>query len=138
MYILGINVYHADASAVLIRDGQLIAALEEERFRRVKHFAGFPEMAIRRCLEIAGITGREVDIIAISLDSKAHILKKAAFVIGHRPGRHMLSNRLDHLRKVHDVRIPLAEALALDVDSLPQIQHMPSRTVSDNECRFLE
>ena len=40
MYILGINVYHADASAVLIRDGQLIAALEEERFRRVKHFAG--------------------------------------------------------------------------------------------------
>ena len=124
MYILGINVFHADASAVLIRDGQLIAALEEERFRRVKHFAGFPQMAIRRCLEIAGITGQEIDIIAISRNPKAHLLKKAAFVIGHRPGRHMLGNRLDHLRRVHDLRIPLAEALALGIDALPQIHHV--------------
>src|SRR5213596_2221845 len=76
MYILGINVYHPDVSAVLIRDGQLIAALEEERFRRVKHFAGFPAMAIRRCLEIGGIEGKNIDAIAISRNPRAHLLWK--------------------------------------------------------------
>src|SRR5918992_1610396 len=50
MIILGINAYHGDVSAVLLRDGQLVAAVEEERFRRVKHWAGFPEQAIRACL----------------------------------------------------------------------------------------
>ena len=42
MIILGINAYHADSSAAIFRDGVLIAATEEERFRRVKHWAGFP------------------------------------------------------------------------------------------------
>ena len=46
MYILGINAYHADSSAAIFKDGKLIAATEEERFRRVKHWAGFPSMAI--------------------------------------------------------------------------------------------
>jgi carbamoyltransferase len=124
MNILGINVYHADASAVLIRDGQLIAALEEERFRRVKHFAGFPQMAIRRCLEIGGITGSEIDAVAVSRNPKANLVKKAAFVIGSRPGRQLLRNRIDHLRKVRDLRIPLAEALSVPVERLPQMHHV--------------
>jgi predicted NodU family carbamoyl transferase len=42
MYILGINAYHAGASACLIKDGQFVAAVEEERFRRMKYWAGFP------------------------------------------------------------------------------------------------
>jgi carbamoyltransferase len=124
MYILGINVYHADASAVLLRDGQLVAALEEERFRRVKHFAGFPGMAIQRCLEIGGITGKEIDTIAVSRDPKANLFKKAAFVLGHRPGRQLLGNRFDHLRKVHDLRIPLSEVLSVPVEQLPKLHHV--------------
>ncbi len=56
MNILGINAYHGDVSAVLVRDGELVAAVEEERFRRIKHVAGFPHQAIRACLEMAGIT----------------------------------------------------------------------------------
>src|SRR5881296_3664148 len=100
MHILGINVYHPDVSAVLIRDGQLIAALEEERFRRMKHFAGFPAMAIRRCLEMGGIEGKDIDAIAISRNPRAHVLRKAAFVIRQRPGRDLLENRIHHLRKV--------------------------------------
>ena len=46
MIILGINAYHADASAAIFVDGKLIAATEEERFTRVKHWAGFPSMAV--------------------------------------------------------------------------------------------
>src|SRR5215831_4539402 len=118
MNILGLNIYHADASAVLLRDGQLIAALEEERFRRIKHFAGFPQMAIQRCLDMAGITSKEVDAIAISRSPKANLFKKATFVLGSRPGRQMLRNRFNHLRKVQDLRTTLAETLGMAVDSL--------------------
>ena len=54
MNILGLNANHGDASACLLRDGVLVAAAEEERFRRVKHWAGFPSEAIRYCLQAAG------------------------------------------------------------------------------------
>ncbi len=63
MYILGINAYHGGSSACLIRDGLLIAAAEEERFTRVKYWAGFPVQAIRYVLKEAGITPQEVDQI---------------------------------------------------------------------------
>ena len=65
MNILGINAYHADVSAVLVRDGELVAAVEEERFRRVKHVAGFPTQAIRACLEMGGITGADVHHVGV-------------------------------------------------------------------------
>lgn len=51
MIILGINAYHGDVSAVLLRDGELVAAVEEERFQRVKHWAGFPRESIHMCLQ---------------------------------------------------------------------------------------
>ena len=54
MNIIGLNAYHGDVSAVLVRDGQLIAAVEEERFRRIKHVAGFPALAIAECLRMGG------------------------------------------------------------------------------------
>jgi carbamoyltransferase len=53
--ILGINAYHADAAACIVRDGKLLAAAEEERFRRVKHWAGFPSQAISYCLSEAKV-----------------------------------------------------------------------------------
>ena len=53
MYILGINAYHGGASACLIKDGELIAAVEEERFERIKYWAGFPVYAIKYCLSEA-------------------------------------------------------------------------------------
>ena len=51
MYILGINAYHADSSAALIKDGEVICAVEEERFNRIKHWSGFPSNAIKFCIE---------------------------------------------------------------------------------------
>ena len=76
MVILGINAYHADASAAIFVDGKLVAAIEEERFRRVKHWAGFPQQAIEFCLQEAGIGFKEVDHWAIGRDPKAKFFKK--------------------------------------------------------------
>lgn len=73
MIILGLNAYHGDASACLVRDGQLIAAVEEERFRRVKHWAGLPTRAVGYCLSQAGIGLEEVDHIAVNRDPRAHL-----------------------------------------------------------------
>lgn len=63
MDILGISCYYHDAAASLIRDGQLIAASEEERFSRKKHDFDFPKNAINYCLEAGGITGRDLDYV---------------------------------------------------------------------------
>src|SRR5204863_7417960 len=82
MIILGINAYHGDAAAALIRDGELIAAVEEERFNRFKHCAGFPTSSIRYCLQAAGIKISDVDHIGISRDPSAHLHKKILFAAG--------------------------------------------------------
>src|ERR1051325_10177119 len=79
MYILGINAYHGDAAAAIVRDGRLIAAAEEERFNRFKHSAGFPGQAIRYCLREAGIGVEELDHVGISRDPSAHLHKKILF-----------------------------------------------------------
>src|SRR6188474_1745726 len=79
IYILGINAYHGDAAAALIRDGRIIAGVEEERFNRVKHCAGFPSESIRFCLKAAGITIEDVDHVGISRDPSAHLHKKVLF-----------------------------------------------------------
>ncbi len=79
MIVLGINAYHADSSAAIFKNGIMIAATEEERFRRIKHWAGFPAMAIDFCLKEAGVSIHEVDHIAIGRDPKAKFLKKLLF-----------------------------------------------------------
>jgi carbamoyltransferase len=79
MYILGINAYHGDAAAALIKDGRIVAAVEEERFNRVKHCAGFPAEAVRYCLQTAGIGIEDVAHIGISRDPSAHLHKKILF-----------------------------------------------------------
>jgi len=81
MYILGINAYHGNASATIIADGRLIAAVEEERFNRVKYAAGFPAAAIRYCLDAAGITLAEVDHIAIPRNPWARLGTKLLYAL---------------------------------------------------------
>src|SRR5438093_2945758 len=79
MIILGINAYHGDAAAAIIRDGKLIAAVEEERFNRLKHCAGFPIESIKYCLRAAGVGIEAVDHVGISRDPSAHLHKKVLF-----------------------------------------------------------
>ncbi len=82
--ILGINAYHGDASACLLANGELIAAAEE-RFRRIKHRAGFPSQAIRYRLREAGITLAHVHHVAVNSDPRANPFRKVSFTLLHRP-----------------------------------------------------
>lgn len=86
MVILGVNAYHADSSAAILVDGKLIAAIEEERFTRKKHWAGFPSKAISFCLKEAGVTLDMIDHIAIGRDPKAKYISKLIFAAKHFGG----------------------------------------------------
>ncbi|MBL7698735.1 MAG: carbamoyltransferase [Chitinophagaceae bacterium] len=81
MYILGLNAYHADSSAAIFRDGEMIAAIEEERFTRIKHWAGFPAQAIKFCLAEAGISISEVNYITIGRDPSAKLGNKLKYLL---------------------------------------------------------
>src|SRR5688572_15738525 len=100
-YILGLNAYHADSSAALLKDGVLIAAIEEERFRRIKHWAGFPSEAIKFCLNDSGITLDQVDHIAIGRDPKAKMMKKIIFAASHpQIGLNAIRNRMMNAKQI--------------------------------------
>jgi len=87
-YVLGLNAYHADAAACLVKDGDLVAAVEEERFRRIKHWGGFPSESIRYCLKEAGISLADVAHAAVNSDNAANRWRKLAYVLtsGVSPG----------------------------------------------------
>jgi carbamoyltransferase len=87
-YILGLNAYHADAAACLVKDGTLVAAVEEERFRRIKHWGGFPSESIRYCLAEAGISLADVGHVAVNSDNRANRWRKVRYVLasGVTPG----------------------------------------------------
>lgn len=108
-YILGINAYHGDSSACLVRDGQLIAAAEEERFRRIKHWAGFPSESIRYCLREAGADLSAVDHIAVNSDPGANFARKIWFAATHRPDPRLVMNRLVNRRRRQSVSEALRE-----------------------------
>jgi len=99
MYILGLNTFHADSSACLFFNGNLIAAAEEERFRRIKHWAGFPSESIKWCLQEAKIDLNEINAIAINQDPSANLIKKMLFVLNHRPNFKFLFDRFINKRK---------------------------------------
>src|ERR1700689_4233941 len=76
MNILGINAYHGNASAALVCDGQLVAAVEEERFNRVKYAAGFPAEAIPYSFQEAGIPLADVDHVGVPRNPWARLPTK--------------------------------------------------------------
>src|ERR1700683_2404459 len=81
MNILGINAYHANASAAIVCDGQLITAVEEERFNRVKYAAGFPGNAVRHCLAEAGLSLKDIDHVAVPRNPWARLGTKLYYAI---------------------------------------------------------
>lgn len=99
MLVLGINAYHGDASACLLRDGCFVAAAEEERFRRLKHWAGFPSEAIRSCLKEAGIGLEDVDHVAINQNSRANFWRKISYTLANRPNVSLILDRIRNKRK---------------------------------------
>src|SRR5688572_17372832 len=81
--VLGINSYHAGASAALLRDGEIVLAIAEERLNRRKYYAGFPTLATKKCLDEAKITPSQIDYLALGRDSSANLGKKLAYVATH-------------------------------------------------------
>lgn len=114
MNILGINAYHGDASAALVVDGQLVAAVEEERFNRIKHWAGFPAQSIQWCLQRAGITASELDHVAVSFNPRANLSKRVGFVLRHLPSPSAVMDRLKRQGKTLGLEDQLAQAVGLD------------------------
>jgi carbamoyltransferase len=104
MIILGLNGFHADSAAALIRDGKLVAAAEEERFRRIKHWAGFPSRAIGYCLREAGVGLSEVSHVAVNQDSRANLFRKLAFVATQQPDLRLVVKRLKNRRARQGIR----------------------------------
>lgn len=106
MIILGINSHHPDSSAALLADGRLVAAAEEERFTRVKHFAGFPGQSIKYCLKEAGISIKDVDYLAIPRKPEARIIKKCVYGLS---APLLAKDRLSSWGRIFDVKKRLAE-----------------------------
>ena len=119
MNILGINAFHGDASAVLVKDGQLVAAIEEERLNRRKHCAGFPALAVKAVLAGSGVAPAELDHVAVSRDPKANLHKKILFALQKRPSfTKLVKDRLANVAKVRGLDDSLAAALGVEAKKL--------------------
>src|SRR5437763_9558437 len=138
MLILGINAYHGDAAAAIIRDGELIAAAEEERFNRHKHCAGFPVEAMKYCLSAANVRVEDVEHVGVSRDPSAHLHQKILFT-AQRAAKSLsgvggstraqagkvgaglfrqVADRLSNAARVRDLKDDLARALDVPKKSL--------------------
>jgi carbamoyltransferase len=133
MNVLGLNAYHGDVSAALVRDGQLVAAVEEERFRRIKHVAGFPSRAIAECLRMGRISAADVDVFAVSRDPRAHLWRKGLFVLRHRP-RRTLADRAKNAVNIAALSSTLADHVRLGGDHVRArmrfVEHHPAHLAS--------
>lgn len=125
--MLGINAYHGDAAAGLVENGKILAACEEERFRRIKHCAGFPTLAIRACLKEGNLTFDDLDFVSISRNPMANFSKKALYAV--RQGKKLsafFKKRLSTAFKVADLREQLRSHLDLKRPpraKIAQIEH---------------
>ena len=100
MIILGINAYHPDSSACLLIDGKIKIAIEEERLSRIKHWSGFPKLAIKECLRSQNILPNEIDVISINHNFYSNLFNKIKFVLSNKPRLSFYFNRLNsHLKK---------------------------------------
>ena len=139
MNILGINAYHGNASAAILCDGQLVAAVEEERFNRVKYAAGFPVAAIRYCLKEAGLTLANVDHVAVPRNPYARMWTKL-FYAARMPS--FARERLKVLAKFTGIREALAAALDCDPKKLRanfhRVEHHLAHLASSFYCSPFE
>lgn len=96
MLILGLNAFHGDSSACIVKGGRLIAAVEEERLRRIKHWAGFPSEAIRYCLQEAKADLRDVDVVAFNQNNRSNFWRKVRYTLANRPDPTFIRERLQN------------------------------------------
>ena len=134
MYILGINAFHGDSSACILKNGEVIAASEEERFRRIKHWAGFPSEAIKFCLQEANIDIKDVDYITISRDPSANLHKKIVHSVKNLMSVKVMKSRLANSRKVVSTKSELSKIFNIPEEDIKaevkNIEHHRSHLAS--------
>lgn len=133
MNILGINAYHGNASAAILCDGKLIAAVEEERFNRVKYAAGFPVAAIKYCLQEAGLTINDVDHVAIPRNPYARLGTKLFYAL-QMPS--FARERAKVLAKFTGINEALAVAFGIDPQQLTAQFHRVEHHVAHISSAF--
>jgi carbamoyltransferase len=111
MKVLGLNVFHGDSAAALLRNGAFHAGIEEERLNRMKHWAGFPAHAIGSVLDQGGFNLDDIEHVAISRDPKAHLFEKALFAFRNRSGLDAIRSRLSNLKRVAGVEELLTQRI---------------------------
>src|SRR5713226_604833 len=123
MLILGLNMFHADASAALVQDGEVVFAIAEERLNRVKHYAGFPALAVKACLDAAGAKISDVNHVAVGQDSDANLAKKVQYALAN-PSKILNLIRLRQRKEaMRDVRSLLGKALEIEPSQLRFQEH---------------
>ncbi|HEX8898756.1 MAG TPA: carbamoyltransferase C-terminal domain-containing protein [Chthoniobacterales bacterium] len=122
MTILGLNAYHGDSAACLIKDGHLVGAAEEERFRRIKHWAGLPTNAIDYCLREGGISIQEVDHIAINRKPGVNNWRRLAFILRHRPDPRLMLQKVKNIRSASSIQDALERAYNVSLGA--QVHHV--------------
>ncbi len=123
MLILGLNMFHADASAAIVQDGEVVFAIAEERLNRRKHFGGFPALAIKACLDAVGAKISDIDHVAVGQDSDANLAKKVQYALAN-PTKILNFIRLRQRKQsMRDVRSLLAQALEVDPPQLRFQEH---------------
>src|SRR5260221_13374372 len=139
MNILGINAYHGNASAAVVCDGKLVAAVEQERFNRVKYAAGFPAAAIRYCLQAAGITLKDVHHVAVPRNPYARLGTKLFYAL-RMPS--FARERMKVLAKFSGIREALAAAFEMDAAELSakfhRVEHLIAHLASTFFCSPFE
>ncbi len=135
MVIIGINAYHADSSAAIFVDGKLVAAIEEERFKRIKHWAGFPQLSIEFCLKEAGVSYEQVDYYAIGRDPRAKFFKKILYLASNPKGSiSVIKDRFKNSKKAASIDEELSQISGLEksvfTNKIKQVEHHRSHLAS--------
>src|SRR5436305_978101 len=122
MKILGLNAYHGDSAACLFVDGKLVAAAEEERFRRIKHWAGLPTQAINYCLEEAKLRLEEIEHIAINRKPGVNNLRRLGFVLTHLPHPKLMAQKIKNIRSAASIQEKLEANYGIQIKA--EVHHV--------------
>ncbi len=137
--ILGLSAYHADASAAAVVDGRFVAGVEEERFRRIKHWAGFPEQAARFCLEeMNGGDLQGITALAVARQPRAYLARKALLALTHPRSLRRAMGRARNLRQVASLEERIAAAFGGPAPPLHAVEHHLAHVASAFFCSPFE
>ncbi len=123
MLVLGLNMFHGDASAALIQDGEVVFAIAEERLNRVKHYGGIPALSIKACLEWIGADISDIDHVAVGRDKDANLSKKVQYALSN-PAKLLNFIQIRKRREaMNDLKSLLARALDVEPERMRFREH---------------